>query len=230
MYYNQNMPYNMFLNNINGNMQSCACTKSYFRVLNAITGSPPVDVYVNEMMLSSNLKYGEFSRYMKFMPGNYKLVVYRSGSKNEPVLETDIIIDANLAYTGALTGDMEDLSNLSIYMMPDEKENISMDRMAAVKVINLIPNSVPLDLVTGDDTILFSGIEYGDITSNVALPSGTYTLHLRAKGNDKNILTVPSIDIAPKMYYTLFLIGKYGDIPKIELLIPEDGINYLDLC
>ena len=234
MYYNQNLPYNIFLNNINGNinnMYSCACTKSYFRVLNAVEGYPAVDVYVNEMLLSSNLKYSEFSRYMKFMPGSYKLTVYPSGSKKEPILETSIKIGENLAYTGVLSGNIKDLSDLSIYMMPDKKEKQAMDNMSAVKVINLINNSVPLELLTGDGTILFSDLEYADITNNVALPSGTYTLHLRPKGSDKNILIVPSVDFAPRMYYTLYLIGEYGeDKIKIEMLIPEDGINYLDLC
>ncbi len=231
MYYNQNLPYNIFPNSINGNMNSCACTKSYFRVLNAVEGSPAVDVYVNEMLLSSNLKYSEFSRYMKFMPGSYKLTVYPSGSKKEPILQTDIKIAENLAYTGAISGSIKNLPELSIYMMPDEKENNAMNKMSAVKVINLINDSVPLELVTGDGTVLFSDLEYADITNNVALPSGTYTLHLRPKGSNKNILTVPSVDFAPRMYYTLYLIGEYSkDKPKIELLIPEDGINYLDLC
>ena len=218
------------LNNLNNNMNKCFCVKSYFRLLNAVARSPAIDVYVNEMLISSNLKNSEFSRYVKLMPGNYKVVVYPSGNQKDSIFETDIIIGKNLAYTGAISGEINDIPNLSIFMIPDAKENQTMNSMSAVKIVNLIPDSVPLDLVAEDGTILFSEIEFGETTSNVALPSGAYTLHLRAKGDNKNILTVPIIDFAPRMYYTLFIIGEYGLKPKIEIIIPEDGLNYLDLC
>jgi len=224
---------NGFFNNQNGNMNnnsSCSCYKSYFRVLNAIADAPALDVHVNEMLIVSNLKYGEFSRYMKFMPGNYTVTVYPSGNQTKAIIETNITIDRNLAYTGALSGEMSDITNLSIYMIPEAKETNQMNRMAAVKFIDLSPDGPSLKLISSDGTILFSEIEYGDVTDNVALPAGTYTLNLRATDSDKNILTVPNIDFAPRMYYTLFVIGKYGVTPKLEMLIPEDGLNYLDLC
>lgn len=227
----QNLINNIFPTSKNGNnISNCFCIKSYFRVLNAIVGSPALDVYVNEMLMASNLKYGEFSRYLKFLPGNYRVIVYPSGNQKDAVLKADIAIGKNLAYTGALAGEIDDIKDLSIFMIPDAKENQIMNNMSAVKIINLIPGDISFDLVTADGTILFSGIEYGDTTTNVALPSGSYTLYLRTKGNDKNILTVPNIDFAPKMFYTLFVIGEYGEKPKIEMIVPEDGLNYLDLC
>lgn len=227
---NNNGYFNYQDTNMNNNLNSCYCYKSYFRILNAIADAPALDVYANEMLIASNLKYGEFSRYMKFMPGNYTVTVYPSGNQTRAIIETNITIDRNLAYTGALSGELSDVANLSIYMIPEAKETNDMGRMAAVKFIDLSPVGPPLTLMSDDGTILFSGIEYGDVTNNVALPAGTYTLHIRAIDSDRNILTAPNIDFAPRMYYTLFIIGKYGVTPKIEMLIPEDGLNYLDLC
>lgn len=231
-----NMPFyssNTYLNQ-HGNMGNggCFCVKSYFRILNVVSGSQPLDVYLNEMILASNLKYGEFSRYIKIMPGNYKLIVYPSGKNKEPIFETEIGIGKNLAYTGALTGKADEPSELSLLMIPDAKENHIMNNMSAVKVVNLIPGSIPTNLVTGDGTTLFSGMKYGDITGNVALPAGKYTLNLREKNDEKNILTAPNVDFAPKMFYTLYLTGELDgqSAPRVEMLIPEDGVNYLDLC
>lgn len=234
MYYNQNLQYNMFPTNDNANMynavNSCFCFKSYFRVFNAIIGSPALDIYVNELLLAANLKYGEFSRYLKFMPGEYRVTAYPSGNQKKAILETNIVIGKNLVYTGALTGQINNIEDLSILMIPDEKVNQFMNGMSAVKVINLIPGSVSYDLVAEDGTVLFSDIKYGDISIDVAIPSGRYKLYLRKKGDDKNLLTVPSIDFAPRMYYKLFIIGEHDETPKIEMIIPEDGLNYLDLC
>jgi hypothetical protein len=208
----------------------CRCVKSYFRILNAILGVPALDVYANEMLIASNVKYGDFSRYMQFMPGNYTVSIYPSGVDKSAIFETIITIDRNLAYTGVLSGEMSDLPNLSIYMMPDAKETHNMNNMAAVKIIHMSQDAPSMDLVSNDGTILFSDVEYGDATQNIALPSGRYILHLKETETGENILTVPTIDFAPSMYYTLFVIGEYGNSPKILLLVPEDGLNYLDLC
>ena len=213
-----------------GNMNKCFCTKSYFRVLNAVKNSPALDVYVNEILLTSNLRYGEFSKYMKFMPGSYKMTIYASGNREEPIFETDIKIGKNFAYNGAIAGEINDISNMCIYVIPDAKEGVNMNRMASIKIVNLIPNSVPLDLVTSDGTILYSNLNYGDISGNLVLPSGMYDLYIKENNDDNTILEASNVDFAPKMYYTLFLMGEYGESPKIELLIPQDGLNYLDLC
>nr|WP_312578688.1 DUF4397 domain-containing protein [Sedimentibacter sp.] len=229
----QNQMYNNigYLNSQNmDNQNKCRCVKSYFRILNAITGSPALDVYANEMLIASNLKYGDFSRYMQFMPGNYTLSVYISGRQNSAIFETNITIDRNLAYTGILTGEIADVPNLSVYMIPEAKETYNMNNMAAVKIIHMSPDAPSMDLISDDGTILFSSVEYGDTTDNIALPAGRYILHLRETKSGENILTVPTIDFAPRMYYTLFVIGEYGNSPKILMLVPEDGLNYLDLC
>lgn len=235
---NNNMPlygnntYSLNQRDYMGGYSGCFCLKSYFRILNAVSGSQPLDVYLNEMILASNLKYGEFSRYIKVMPGNYKITVYISGRNKDPIFEASISIGKNLAYTGALTGRADDPSELGILMIPDAKENQIMNNMSAVKVVNLIPGSIPTNLVTDDGAILFSGMGYGDITGNVALPAGRYTLYLRAGSDEKNILTAPNVDFAPKMFYTLYLTGELDgqSSPRVEMLIPEDGVNYLDLC
>ena len=220
-----------YLNDQNmDNPNKCRCVKSYFRILNAITGAPALDVYANEMLIASNLKYGDFSRYMQFMPGNYTLSVYISGMQKSAIFETNITIDRNLAYTGVLSGKINDVPNLSIYMIPEAKETHNMNNMAAVRIIHMSPDAPPMNLVSDDETILFSGVGYGDTTENVALPSGRYILHLRETESGGNILTVPTIDFAPGMYYTLFVIGEYDDSPRILMLVPEDGLNYLDLC
>lgn len=229
----QNQIYNniKYLNSQNmDNNNKCRCTKSYFRILNAILGAPALDVYANEMLIASNIKYGEFSRYMQLMPDNYTLSVYISGGQKSAIFETNITIDRNLAYTGVLSGEISDVPNLCIYMIPEAKEAYNMNNMAAVKIIHMSQDAPTMNLVSDDGTILFSDVKYGDATENIALPSGRYILHLTETDSNKNILTVPTIDFAPGMYYTLFVIGEYGNSPKILMLVPEDGLNYLDLC
>lgn len=228
-----NLNYNYGYPNLNYNIKNinnCKCTKSYFRIFNSIFDSPNLDVYINEMIMASNLKYGEFTKHVLFAPGNYRVTLYPSGSQNGAIFEGDIVIDRNLTYTGALSGYISDSSEISIYMIPEAKENADMKQMSSLRLINLGLDSPSLELVVEDGTILFSNLNYGDISSNIAIPSTRYTLHLRANSKNENILTAPNVDFAPKMHYTLFVIGNYGKTPKMELIIPEDGVNYLDIC
>lgn len=229
--YNNNNISNNY--NSNGDMvkfNNCYCYKSYFRLLHAVIDAPKVDVYLNEMLMASNLDYGYFSNYSQVMPGNYKLTVYESGKNGSAVVEANIDIGRNTAYTAALSGELPDIENLNVVMIPEMKEHNFMNKMSAVRLINLCPKSPALDLVTDNGVILFSDIEYGEVTDNISLPTNKYTLHLRAAGTEKNILTVPSIEFLPNMYYSLFVIGIYGGKPSIELLIPESGLNNLSLC
>lgn len=214
------------------NANRCQCVKSYFRVLNALSNEskPDIDVYVNEMMMVSNLAYGDFTKYIKFAPGDYKITIYLSGDKEEPIIETNINIGRNLSYTGVVAGDLSEPDELSIFMIPEPKEKLMMNKMSALRMVNVSSDSPSLDLIDGNGTVLFSDIGFGDISRNIAIPSGKYTLHLRGKEDEKDLITASDVELAPKMHYTLFIIGNYGNSPRTELLIPEDGVNYLDIC
>jgi len=235
--YLNNYPYQTynkmdFLNAQGINNNICKCVKSFFRILNGIPETKALDVYTNETLIASNLKFGDFSTYIQIMPGNYTIWACESGDKEETIFETNITVDRNLAYTGILSGDMSDIINLNIYMIPEHKEIYNMNNMAAVKIINSSQFSPPLELVSDDGTTVFSGVQYGQTTKNVALPAGQYMLSLREKERerDKNIISIPIIDFAPGMYYALFVIGEYKETPRMLMLVPEDGLNYLDLC
>lgn len=213
-----------------GTNNGCNCIKSYFRIFHAVVDLPKVNVYINEMLLASNLNYGEFSKFIPLLPGNYKITVYAAGRTSPPILESYIAINRNTAYTGALSGKMPNTADVSLRMIPEVRELVPITRMSAMRFTNLSPDTPALDLVSGDGTILFSDVEFGETTDNVAVPPGVYTLYVKIAGSENTVLTVPEIEFERNMYYSLFTIGIYNGTPSVELLIPEDGLNYLDLC
>lgn len=239
---NLNWPYNDFkhLNNMyplnqysnqpyNNIYNSCFCMKSYVRFLNGLLDISDVDIYLNEMIIATNLEYGDFTKYLKLAPGEYVVTIYESGKIDNPIFETNILIERNLSYTGILSGEIYDPEEISIFMIPESKEYIPMNNMTAVKLVNLGMCSPGLNLTEEDGSILINSLSYGE-TSDIVLPAGRYTLFLRITGDDKNLLIAPHLDFAPGMHYTLFVIGRCGETPKLELIIPENGVNYLDIC
>jgi len=214
-------------NLVNAQMSNCYCKKSFLRVLN--TCDAGFDVEINEIVMAENLKMKDFTRYVQFTPGAYKVKIYESGEPKRLIFESNIDIERNLTYTGAIAADETNPADICILIIPEAKENAITGPMSALRLANLASDAPQLELATSDGTVLFSGVDYGDVSDNVAVPSGRYTLTLNEKRN-KNAVKSLNVDFAPRMHYTLFLTGKYGDNSDVNIIIPEDGVNYLELC
>lgn len=204
-------------------MTSCFCKKSYFRVLN--TFNLPLDVQVNDILMAENLKIGEFTKYVKFSPGSYHVLIH--SANGNLLFESDIDIDHNLTYTAVVSADDEEQNDICILMVPEQKAYHMTCNMSALRLANLSVDAPEVILSASDGTVLFSKIKYGKVSCNVAIPSGRYTLHLKTP--DGTELLEYSMDAAPYMHYTLFIAGKQND-GSIKIIVPEDGVNYLDLC
>lgn len=224
--WNRYLDYNK--NAVYGQMSSCNCKKSYLRVLNTYPDAN-LDIQVNEIVMAENLKPGGYTRYAQFAPGTYQVKIYDSGEPKKLIFESVIDIERNLSYTGVIAEDDSDPTDISVLMIPEAKENAITGKMSAIRLTNLASDAPDLELATSDGTVLFAGINYGDVSNNVAIPSGRYALILREKGNKNSVKTF-NVDFAPRMHYTLFVAGKYGENPDVKIIIPEDGVNYLELC
>jgi hypothetical protein len=219
--------WNDYYNTVYAQMNSCLCKKSFLRILNSYdTG---LDVQINEIIMAEDLKQGDFTRYIKLEPGTYQVKIYESGEPKNLVFESTIDIERNLSYTGIIAEDDSDSSDIIVLMIPEAKEYAMSGKMSAVRFTNLAIEAPELELSTSDGITLFSGINYGDVSNNVAIPSGKYTLTLREKTNKNSVKTI-NVDFAPRMHYTLFVAGKYSENPEVKIIIPEDGVNYLELC
>lgn len=217
------------LNNL-GNNQKCFCTKSYVRFLNAITNSSGVDIYIDGIMVADNLYEGEFTSYLMVYPDTYKYKVYKAGTTTNPIVDSEIVIKKNTEYTAAITGNMNDLANICIVMVDNQRENTPPVRTAIIKFTNLLSGCDPLNLVLDDGTILYKDIAYKDSTPNIMLVPGVYTFSLVIADTNKNIITLPDIELNRNTYYQMFSIGSYTENNGVEVLIPESGLNFLDLC
>lgn len=227
---NMNFTYpewNRYYNNAVYGQSSCYCKKSFFRVLN--TYNSRFDIQVNDIIMAESLKTGDFTRYAKFVPGSYEIKIYESGEPRKLIFKSTININSNLAYTGIITEDDLDKKDISVLMIPEAKEGAIKGTMSSLKFTNLVLEAPDIEIVTSDGTILFSGINYGEVSNNVAVPSGKYDLSLRDK-KSKNSFKTLHINIEPKMHYTLFASGNFNTNTDVNILVPEDGVNYLELC
>ena len=225
-----NNTYNDFYKNkIYGQMSRCFCNKSFFRLLNTYADCP-VDVHINEIVMGENIKTGDFTRYAQFNPGTYSIRIYKNNNQNKRLIfESEINIDKNLAYTGVIAADVNDKTDMNLLVIPEAKENYVKGESSSVKLVNLLMDVPQTELQSSDGVVWFSGINYGDVSNNVAIPSGKYNLELKNKADKKNVARIMNFNIAPKTHYTIYLIGNAGK-PDIRIIVPDEGVNYLGLC
>ena len=80
---------------------------TYVRLLNAIPGSPGIDVYMNGESVAENLEYAQFTNYLIKGSDTYTLEAYKHNTYDEPIISIRVYLFANTYYTIPLIGTME---------------------------------------------------------------------------------------------------------------------------
>lgn len=213
MYFN---PYNYYRDEV---------MKSYIRILHASPKSPPVDIYINDKPVVTNLRYKDFSEYLPVRSGNYNIKVYTAGKTFKPIIDTSFFVPPNEIYTISAIGTRpEDLSLLPI-KEPLLESNIGK---TYIKFAHLSPNAPNVDLTLPNGNILFKNVGYKENTDYIEVPPGKYAVEARLTGTDTPVLYVPNIHLKPRRFYTIYAVGLVGDNPPLQVLIPLDGNSYIE--
>lgn len=191
---------------------------SYAILLNASPNSPPIDVYLDDKLIVQNLAYKEFSKYQLFTEGNHNIKVYPTGQNKNPIIDSPIALPPGLVYNIAAIGYFP---NIILYAIPEPTVPQNFGR-ACLRLINLSPNSPPLDVRVQDGTKIFSSVKYEDYTTYACIPPGTYTFRVIATGTNDVLFTIPNVQLMPNKYYAIYAVGIAGGSPPLEAFIIEE--------
>ncbi|MFZ5967851.1 MAG: DUF4397 domain-containing protein [Bacillota bacterium] len=195
---------------------------SYVRILHASPDAPGVDVMISGKLVASNLRYKEFTPYLPYIPGKYSVVIYPAGNRTTPIINTNLDIMPNASYTVAATGMLRDIKPL---IVPDTALPLPPNK-GQLKFVHLSPNAPMVDITLPDGTILFRNIEFKEISENLPVDPGRYTIQARIAGTNQIILTVPNVTIQPSRYYTIYAVGLIDRTPPLQVLIALDKASY----
>lgn len=208
-YYNNEMQYNNY---------PYSDMNSYIRVFHASPNSPPVDVYINDNLVLRELDYKEFSEYLTVMPGMYNVKVYPAGDISMPVINENLSVESNTAYTIAAIGELPEISLLPIM---DPYMPRPTNKSAYVRFVHLSPNAPAVDITLPDSQVLFSDIEYTEQSEYIRVNPGKYTLQVRPAGMEQVVLSIPNVNLMPGKIYTIYAVGLIGEEPPLEAIISE---------
>lgn len=199
---------------------------SYIRVFNATANSDEIDVYINDILIFSNVRYREFVPYTPTFPGDYTVKVYECGNTEKPILEQELTIAGGNVGTLVITGIMPKLMMLAVFEDPNEE---ICDSNAKFRIAHLSPTTEPIDL-TVNNVKMIDEVPFGKRTSYAEVPTGIYDFvieesSLETQGNKEQIRISKKIELKDKKIYTIYLIG---DIPDIEIMQSLDIITYMN--
>ena len=198
---------------------------SYLRLLHAVPGAPPVDVYANNSLIASGLPYRGFTEYLQIIPATYHIQVFRAGTTGPALLDTVIEVPGQSINTAAVIGTP---ASLSIKTFFETVIQIPQGQLY-LRFANLVPDGPDMDLVFSNGTELFGDVSFGMATNYTQIPAGTYVFHIQQSGTNRRLLYVPNIQLMPGRFYTIYTVGRMDGTVPLQVLIPLDGNSYIKL-
>lgn len=199
---------------------------AYVRLVHIAARAPDVDIYLNDKLIIPSLKYREFTNYIKLPSGTYNIKVYRANNTDFPLADVDIFIAPKSVTTIAAYIQRR---MLSLYPVDETPLTSPTEGKAKIRIAQFIENMPPVDVVLSNGTVLYKNVNFKDIRNYIELPIGRYTMLLKLANTDIDMLYVPNINLKSDKYYTLYLIGLVNNFPTPQMLIPLDGISYLNI-
>ena len=192
--------------------------KGLIRYLNVLPSQKSVDIYVNNKLLYSDVKYKSFTPYIYMENRSYKIDIYEAGTKNILIRTTFIIPDESL-FTLAISGN---IGQEALIIVDEDIEQKSSNSHAAVRFVNLSPD-LPIADIFNNDKPIVDNIDYKDQTIYEYLNPGGYTISVKGNLNGDDLVTT-NIQFKTDRIYSIYIIG---DIPNVELLQSVDGNTYV---
>ncbi|MGL4914564.1 MAG: DUF4397 domain-containing protein [Romboutsia sp.] len=192
---------------------------SLIRFLHAVPRGVPVDIYLNGSLFFNRVLFTHFSPYIYVPVGTYEVSIFPTMSKETALhRETIKVLDGELC-TLALTGYYDDLKLL---LIPEDKEGTTNSK-SKVRVVHLSPNLPELNILA-DKEILFSEINFREVTDYLEMPSQFYTIDIELAQNNR-LLRSNRLAINKDRIYTLYILGNFANFQIFQSL---DGATFIN--
>jgi hypothetical protein len=207
---------------------------TYVRVVHASPDAPAVDVLVENETVVANASFGDVTDYLELAAGTYNVTVTAAGDPDTVVFEDQVTFDARSATTVAASGEISEGANTSFVPVAFADDALAVDENeSAVRVVHLSPDAPTVDVTVGEGNetvVLADNVSFRNASSYVTVPSGNYTVDVRAAtaGNNGTVVTSVDVSLASGTVYSAMAVGYLdpetapADTP-FDVLLTEDA-------
>ncbi len=186
------------------------------RLVHTSPDTPQIDVAINDEVVVEALDYTQASDYIVIPPNEYTLTIYPSGDYETPLLNMNVTIDEDSAYTAAISHMVE---SLDVMIMEDTM--MTTDGKTIVRAANLSPDA-PTVSFTANDVSLFTDLSFMTVSHYADLVSGATNLNFLSSEPNSVILSLPTIELDSDMQYTMLLVGLTNGTPELDVITLVD--------
>lgn len=192
---------------------------SYVRAFHACPGAPPVNIYINGELIFKDISFKNFSEYVQLPKGEYKVEVFASRQKGNPMITQDIRVPEKDVITIAVSGNLQDLQ-----LVPYVEGNAGdlHENKTRLRIIHLSPDDPAVDVLIDQDSV-FKNVGFLDETDYEQLLSGSYNITLNIAGTN-DIVLILKIDLKGKKVYTVYVVG---NPPYLSAILSLDGSTFV---
>lgn len=182
--------------------------KAMVRVAHLSPDVPNVDVYVNDEPVGalSGVSFGTVSPYFSLPAGTQNVKIHAADDASKPLIEADLDLRGGEAYTLGAVGLVED-GSLTAQVYEDDN-TLPARGKARLRVVHAAPDVASVDVAPDRrGEALFADLGFPNATSYEEVPTGTYTLEVRAAGTDLPAFSIPGATLSTGVVYTAFVAG-----------------------
>lgn len=181
---------------------------SKVRVAHLSPDAPAVDVWVDGAKVLTNVPFKAVSNYLDVASGMHNVKVTPAGAASPVVIDANLDLTANTAYTVAATGLLAQSDLVPIVLV----DNLTtMNGSAQVRFVHMSPDAPEVDVAVAAGPTLFDNVNFRESSSYIGVGSGTYNLSVKIASSGAEALQVNGQALNAGTNYTIFAVGLAGN-------------------
>lgn len=190
------------------------------RVVNAVPGTPAIEVTADQMTVASELPYASVTPY-KPVPANADDFALKAGAGGAVIAENSEAIMSGKHYTlVAFPG--KDNEKVDLQVITDDIVTPEAGK-ARVRVVHAASDIDTVNVFAkGGTDSLFDGVDFRESTGYKDVDATITTLELKNQAG--KVVASPSVTVEPNKSYTIVVTGRTKGSPALQALIIEDRV------
>lgn len=191
------------------------------RLVHASIDTPAFDLYIgdNELPLIEGLSFGSGSEFVSVPAGKHDIRLTTTGSRDDPVREAKIDLEAGSAYDLAA---MDLVAQLDVRALALDLSPLGAGQ-ARLRFVHAMPNQSGLTMTLASGEPIYANLEFSDVSPSLEIPADPFEIAVWEAIQEGAVLTTErGFDPEPGMVYTLYVIGN-GDglvATVLTLIVP----------